>query len=306
MGKENRVHWEETTMSNFPMTDVLDQIKRAQRFPQLYKSRNTTAQHNDLIQACYEMTLNEKRVLMLGLWKISEHHRENYPYELDFTITATEWAKFFRLKSNAVYSEFKKAIESLRKRGVKLKHTDTSGEVFGWIEKYKYWDKEGTITGTFTRRAAEYLTGLTGNYTQVDLLTIANLQSFYAIRLYELLRQWNSHKEKKLDITVDRLREILCLTDEYPRFSKLRKWVIDPAIEQLTMHTDIKPTLEVFYIGKTAAQLIFTWGNKPPIEIPVLATKGGDLEPLPRKRGKKTQSTRDRSIEEDLTDTSWA
>lgn len=236
--------------------DVLDAFKDHGRFPQLVKPP-VAVQHNALIESCYHMSVTEKRILMYG---ISTLRFDDYPPfgdDLKFTIRATEFARLFNIDHNDLYRDLKTGATELLQRIVHMPSIHKSGEYFTWLTHCKYWDNEGTITATFNKVAAEYLCNLKEQFTKIDLLRIADLRSFHAIRLYELLRQWNSTKYRTFN--VEEFRMIMRCSDQYPKFSAFRKRVIDPAIEELKKHTDIHPTLNVIYEGKKATRLEFIW-----------------------------------------------
>ena len=58
------------------------------------KEKNLIVQSNEIIESCYSMPLNEKRLLMLGMSKVDPiaFPLEDEPLKID--VTATEWAKF--------------------------------------------------------------------------------------------------------------------------------------------------------------------------------------------------------------------
>lgn len=241
------------------MKDLLDTLnqhhKAGTRPPTI--APPVAVQHNELIEACYTMTLTEKRILLFGISKVLFNE---YPYmgdDLKFKISVADWCRLFGIQHGSIYSDLKSATESLLTRTVLIPLRPAESIRFAWFDHCRYFDNEGVIVAKFGETAKEYLCGLRERFTSVDLLKIADLRSFHAIRIYELLAQWKTTRFRTL--AVDDLRKILQLETEYPKFSALKKWVLDPAIAELNAHTDIKPTLEIEYTGRVATRLNFSW-----------------------------------------------
>lgn len=243
------------------MTDLLEAAKRQQLYRQmglpLPPAPSIAVQHNQLVEACYSMTLIEKRILLYGISKLTFGDYPPYGDDLKFNISVTDWCRLFKLDHGSIYDDLKKASEKLLARSVFMPHAPKISQRFNWFESFKYWDNEGTMQGTFTRTAMEFLCNLQKQFTQVDLLTLADIRSFHAIRLYELLSQFKATCFRT--IAVQEFREIMDCATRYPKFSALKQWVIDPSIAELCEHTDIKPLLDIHYEGRNAVRLNFSW-----------------------------------------------
>lgn len=241
------------------MTDILDTIKHREKHPELYPSKpRVIAQSRELIDAIYTMTMREKQILNHGLSTVFFSDHPPFGDHLKFEIKVTDFKKLFNIEHADIYPELKEAAERLVDRSFRIKHGDYIGEKISWLSSIKYWDNEGTIHATFTREAEEHLSNLKERFTVYELLQVANLRSFHAQRLYELLKQNDNFTNKRL-FTVDEFREFMNCVTQYPKFSALKQWVIDPTLIELNEHTDIKPTLEIVYQKRTATHVKFTW-----------------------------------------------
>jgi plasmid replication initiation protein len=119
----------------------------------------------------------------------------------------------------------------------------------------KYWDGEAKVTLSFSRWIIPYLTMLHRQFTSYDLNQISQLKTAYAIRFYELLVQFL--KTGKRYITLERLREILELEDQYPRFFDLKKRVIEPSILEINTKTNLTIEWDIKKKGRTITSLVF-------------------------------------------------
>ena len=82
------------------------------------------------------------------------------------------------------------------------------------------------------------LVELERNFTSYEIEQVANLQSRYAMRLYECLIRFKA--SKLLNITLDELRFRFGLLDtEYKVMSDLKKRVLDMAVKGINDNTDM-------------------------------------------------------------------
>ncbi|WP_228394513.1 replication initiation protein, partial [Pseudomonas helleri] len=82
-----------------------------------------------------------------------------------------------------------------------------------------------------------YLTELTKQFTKYALVDVAKMDSTHAIRMYELIMQWESVGRR--EISIDELREWFQLQDKYPSIKDFKLRVLDPAIAQINEHSPI-------------------------------------------------------------------
>ena len=62
-------------------------------------------------------------------------------------------------------------------------------------------------------------------------------------------------------ITLERLRELLELKDQYPRFYDLKKYIISPSIITINERTNLRVEWDIMKKGRTITGLIFVFQN---------------------------------------------
>ncbi|MQT78271.1 RepB family plasmid replication initiator protein, partial [Pseudomonas helleri] len=82
-----------------------------------------------------------------------------------------------------------------------------------------------------------YLTELTKQFTKYALVDVAKMDSTHAIRMYELIMQWESVGRR--EISIDELREWFQLQDKYPSIKDFKLRVLHPAIAEINEHSQI-------------------------------------------------------------------
>ena len=129
--------------------------------------------------------------------------------------------------------------------------------------KISYADSKGYVTFSLAEDVFTMIGQLKECFTRYRLSKTAQLTSVYAIRLYEMMVQWQSTKVvPMLDLEV--LRERLDIQpDEYPRVFDFKKRVLDPAITQINDHTDITVSYEQHKTGRAITGFTFKFKPKP-------------------------------------------
>jgi plasmid replication initiation protein len=80
-------------------------------------------------------------------------------------------------------------------------------------------------------------------YFSYKLWNALRLRSVNQLRMYEVLKQYEGVGERILSI--EELRGLLGIAkDEYPRYNNFKQWVLEPCLQALAEHTDIKFSYE--------------------------------------------------------------
>ena len=218
-------------------------------------AEHTYTQENSLLRAHYACSVKEKRLLQIGMSKLNP--TESY-LTLDkdapptITVTVDDWIKAYGGGvARQAYRDLTQAADMLYERSVHLHPKDAgpSGkEKFRWFERSRFDAALGTVDLTFTYSAARRLVGMENNFTSTDLLSVEGLKRLSSIRLYELAKSILdvSKSRKKLTghqtMAVDDFRYMVDCVDKYPRFPELKRCVIDPAMREVSLKTDLTIT----------------------------------------------------------------
>lgn len=177
------------------------------------------AKHNELINASYNLETSEQRLILLA---IAEVRKTNKDKAIDantvIDIPASSYATMFKTTTNTAYSVLKEAGISLKKREFTFV-SERNGIVHGsWLQHVEYVDKAGILSLAFTLNVIPYISQLEENFTSYEINQITQLTSKYAIRLYELLIQWQNKNCETPVFKLDEFRTKLGLQeDEYTK-----------------------------------------------------------------------------------------
>ena len=215
-------------------------------------SKNAVAtMHNKFIEARYRLTLEEQRIL-LSLISLIQPDDEDFK---DYKISVKALSELIETKHKNMYRVLNEATDRLMQRIIKIETLDENNkrmfEKFSFISYAKYKEGEGYLIISIDKHLKPYLLQLKEQFSKVPLKHLFKLRSTYAVRLYELLKQYEN-TGYRVDYLPD-LREMLGVEpNEYPRFDNFERRVLKQAIKEINEKTD----LEVSYKKKKTGRKI--------------------------------------------------
>ncbi len=223
---------------------------------------------NALIESSYSMTLNEQRLVLMGISKINPLAKVADVQKQTLTVTADEYAELFNVDKRNAYKHLQGAIERLWERDITLFDGSGKEESYRWIpKKVKYPVREGKVSFRFDPEILPYLSELSAKFKSYQIKQIANIKSTYTIRIYELLNQyldtgWRSE-------SIDRIRKILRVGDKYSNYGDLKRWVLEPAKKEMKAKTNIYFEYEPIKTGKKVTSIKFIISEKKQMVFPL-------------------------------------
>lgn len=199
------------------------------------KSHKIIFQHNKLIEAHYNLTLQEKRILVWSLSKITPKDNELIP----ISISVQDFCSVIGISESSAYSEIKKITMRLRNRGMTITNLDKKTQTqVGWLDYVKYREKEGIVDIQFHRFLSSFLLELKSNFTAIPMSQTLGLSSIYAIRIFELLKQYEKIGER--EISLSDLRSFCGVSDNKLKdYNDIKTKVLKIAQRELEAKTDI-------------------------------------------------------------------
>lgn len=226
---------------------------------------------NELIKASYTLGLVEQRLILMAIVQARESGKGITENTL-LTIRAQDYAALFGVTKQAAYMAMSEAVETLFNRRVTVyQFIDDIYEqiTVRWVTAMSHKPKTGVVRLRFGIEVVPEITRLEENFTSYELEQVAELNSAYAVRLYELLIQWRTAGKTPL-FEVEKFREQLGVNkDEYQRMEHFKRRVLDLSIGQINEFTDIIATYEQIKEGTKIVGFLFKFKQKPkPVESP--------------------------------------
>jgi plasmid replication initiation protein len=224
------------------------------------KDNLKATQDNQLIEACYSMTLNEKRLLLFGISKVNPSTFPDVNKPFKFEMTAQEWKEQFG--GDNPWLMLKRSAKKLMGRTLTLHSKTTQSNVpdetmLNWFEEAKFFNKQGRVLVTFTRSVQVRLAGMLEQFTTIDLLAVSELTSIHAVRLYELLSQFKSTGYRVMILEDFRFAMDVVNTNKGTKY--LKNQVLNPAVKQLNEKSDLFCVVEDIKEGRTITGFKFVF-----------------------------------------------
>ena len=157
-------------------------------------------------------------------------------------------------KDKRAYERLRKMVDGLMGKKARINEEDGLLTVT-WVASSKYLIKESAVEFEFSERLKPYLIQLKGQFTRYRLKNVVQLRSAHTIRIYELLKQYEVIKSRRM--TLGELRAILGIekTRTYDLYGNLKSKILIPAQTELANKTDIAFTFDEIKEGRKAIRV---------------------------------------------------
>jgi plasmid replication initiation protein len=239
--------------------------------------QSLVSQSNDFILARQKMTLGEKRLLLYAISKISPNDKNLEGRK--FTINVKDYSTTFGLDPNYQYTGIRESATKLfdnfyypdpKKKKKKTRYLTEYDET--------EFDGLGYIKITFSPEFLPHLVKLYEYFCSYKLYNVIFLKSFAHVRLFEIFKSYEYRK--RLEISVDELKQILELQNKYPLFSTFKKWVIVPALKEINKSTDISVKFNPIRQTRriVALEFLISMNKKHQQPLPLILQGNGNQE----------------------------
>lgn len=206
---------------------------------------------NALVEAVYKLGVNEQRVLAMLVAQVEPDDEDFKPYR--FKVSEIE--AMIESGSHNNHRLIEETAKGLLKKPFKI-HDHTGWFMCNWLSSARYIRSEGIAELCFDPGLKPYLLGLQERFTTYKLNNVVKLRSRYSVRLYELLKQYESLGKRSFELL--ELRKTLGLEDgEYAKWKDFRVWVLGQAERELPKKTDLGFSYETRKSGRAVAFVDF-------------------------------------------------
>ena len=220
---------------------------------------------NALIDASYNLDLVEQRLILLAIVEARQSGKginANDP----LTVHAESYISQFGVHRNTAYQALKDACKDLFARQFSYQEISAKGNTINkmsrWVSEVGYIDNEAVVQLIFAPAIVPLITRLEKQFTKYELQQISNLNSAYAVRLYEILIAWRSTGKVTM-VELEELRLKLGIEpQEYKRMGQFKEKVLHIAIDQINKYTDIKAEYEQHKRGRSIIGFSFKFKHK--------------------------------------------
>jgi plasmid replication initiation protein len=220
----------------------------------------TVAISNTLVEACYELSMREKKLIWLILSKIQKSYKKAEPFlleghveahvakliteKVEFSITVEEFAKLYNMRPSDIKVFFLEASKDIVDRYIVLetKEDGKNGtkmlEKFHWFSGMRYDLTRGIAYFRFTEEVLSYIQQLSANFSKFSLRSTAYLKSSYSTLLYDYLvaqKMKNPYNKGKISVSLDKLYFVLGFAERKEEFKSFNRRILQPSIKDIEL-----------------------------------------------------------------------
>ena len=200
-----------------------------------YKNAMIAIQHNNLVEAKYSMTLQQKRVM---IWLVSQIKPDDIDFK-EHTLGIKELIEICQLSGESSYKEIRNITFSLIEKGIRIIDiTDPSNKreiQVAWLSSADYY--QGKVKLSFSPKLKPYLLQLKEKFTAINVIDLMQFKSVHAIRIYELLKQYQDIGERTL--TIDEIKECCGVTGKLTKYPDFEQKILLIAQREINKKSDI-------------------------------------------------------------------
>jgi plasmid replication initiation protein len=226
---------------------------------------------NNLVESRYKFDIWETRFFLSILSQIRKDETDLKTYRIWYK----DIIKTFELNSGDAYASLRDAAKSLIRKPVRTSYyvdgvkREQEVSLITQID-YMAEGKENSsnheyIDVVVQENMKPFLLQLQRNFTAYDLRNVVKL-GVYSVRMYELLKQYESIGSRTL--AIDEMKRMFELSHEYQKYNDFYRWVIKPSENEINQHTDILIlNIEKLKEGRKVTALRFKFRKKTAVEL---------------------------------------
>ncbi|MEM6342956.1 MAG: replication initiation protein [Bacteroidota bacterium] len=224
----------------------MTQVAKKRRVP----SGKLVVKDNKLINSRYNLSVSEVRLFLSMIAQIRRDDKDFKTYRIQIS----EFADALGTSSKNIYDRAKDTSKRLMEQVMVIEEEDGPLQV-ALISSAKYYEGKGYMDLRFDPSLKPYLLQLKEKFTAYDISNVLQLQSAYSIRIYELLKQYESIGERTFQLA--ELKEILGVANRYTRYNDFKRYVLLQAEKELRLYCDIHFEFEERKRGRKIAEIRF-------------------------------------------------
>ncbi len=171
-------------------------------------------------------------------WLSSQVQKDDEDFK-EHELSIKDFAQLVDVKGDHLYKTLDAVTHKLMQKIITIKLLNERGFTkAALLGGAKYYVKKGLIKLSFHPYLKPYMLQLRERFTTVSLWDVLGLRSVHAIRVYELLKQYEALGKRRL--LLGDLREYCGIkVDQYKRINDFKKDVVIRAVQEINSKTDI-------------------------------------------------------------------
>lgn len=231
-----------------------------------YLKEKSFTQSNPLIEAIFIQPFKELELKVLCLISkhinINKYTSENKPLRdvigesMKITVSKNEFCNELKTNPSNFYSQIRSLSEELTSKKIRIQEHQSKTNFANIVLFPAVICKDSQVTFYVSGLLQPYLQHLKENFTTLSLEHITNMKSSYAIKVFQLLKQYQSLGKRSFYI--EELKNILGISHLYvDNFNDFKKDVLLTVQKHINEYTDLKISFRTSKIGRKVESIIF-------------------------------------------------
>lgn len=213
-------------------------------------------QSKQLVHTSYEVTAIQNRIFYYCL--LTAQKEKNG--ELSCTVKLEDIKKLIPNKNQRTLANIKKTIQILKQTSLEFEKKEDGDTIecdYNLIAGSEYNKNKEIFKIKLADRLYRHLIDYTV-YAPLNLDILTKFKSFYAQRLYELLRLW-SRTDRLItkNFKIEQLRFVLGVESKYPEYKNFKQRVLNQAIKEINQVGNMKVSIEEVKNGRKVDEIKF-------------------------------------------------
>jgi plasmid replication initiation protein len=238
-------------------------LKKSKQPKEHYKNAMIAMQHNNLVEAKYSMTLQQKRIM---IWLVSQIKPDDIDFK-EHTLSIKELIEICQLSGESSYKEIRNITFSLIEKGIRIIDiTDPNNKreiQVSWLSSADYY--QGKVKLSFSPKLKPYLLQLKEKFTAINVIDLMQFKSVHAIRIYELLKQYQDIGERVLSL--EEIKDCCGVSDKLKQYGELKKRLLLIAQREINEKSDIHIKFECIKPSRKIVGLKFIISKNKAYEL---------------------------------------
>lgn len=213
-------------------------------------------QSKQLVHTSYEVTAIQNRIFYYCL--LTAQKEKNG--ELSCTVKLEDIKKLIPNKNQRTLANIKKTIQILKQTSLEFEKREDGDTIecdYNLIAGSEYNINKETFKIKLADRLYRHLIDYTV-YAPLNLEILTKFKSFYAQRLYELLRLWSRTDTPIIkSFKIEQLRFVLGVENKYPAYKNFKQRVLNQAVKEINQVGNMKVDIEEVKNGRRVYEIKF-------------------------------------------------
>ena len=220
-------------------------------------------QSRNLVETSYNITAVQNRIFYYCLYSAQKEKTG----ELSCTVKLSDLKSLIPNKNQRTLSNIKKTFTVLRNSAL-LFNKQIEGDLiecdYNLIAGSEYNTNKEEFKIYFMQRLYNHVLEYTA-YAPLNIDVLTKFTSFYAQRLYEMLRMW-SRTGKKINhsFTLENLRFVLGTGEKYPEYKNFKQRVLNQALKEINLMGNMDVEIKEIKEGRKVVKVEFVIFDKEP------------------------------------------